>query len=324
MDDFYKGYILTNGKQPIEKIKDRVSYRTLEDVRNSKSYAGILSEDSILIDIDDEKQSDIMMNIVEDLQLNCRVYQTTRGRHFLFKNHKINKCYTHVNLACGLIADIKVGFKTSYESLKVNGEERFLEWDIEENQTYDELPYFMRPISKKIDFTSMKEGDGRNQELFNYILTLQSNTFTVEQSKEIIRMINRYVLNNPLDENELEVIIRDEAFQKPTFMDGKNFMFDKFAEFLKNNNHIVRINGQLHVYNDGVYTDGYKEIERIMISIIPNLRKAQRQEVISYIELIAEEAEIADARYIGFRNGVYDIVNNELLPFSSDIVITNK
>ena len=39
---------------------------------------------------------------------------------------------THVQLAVGLTADIKVGSKLSYEVIKIDGEERFCEWDIEE------------------------------------------------------------------------------------------------------------------------------------------------------------------------------------------------
>ena len=36
--------------------------------------------------------------------------------------------------------------------------------------------------------------DGRNQSLFNYILTLQSNDFSKEEARETIRIINQFVL----------------------------------------------------------------------------------------------------------------------------------
>ena len=72
-----------------------------------------------------KSKSEIMMDIVEDLQLDCIVYQTTRGRHFLFKNNGVDKCGTHKKIAIGLTADIKVGSRNSYEIIKFNGEERF-------------------------------------------------------------------------------------------------------------------------------------------------------------------------------------------------------
>ena len=61
-----------------------------------------------------------------------------------------------------------------------------------------------------------------------------------------------------------------------------------------------------------------------MIELIPNLKDAQRKEVIKYLHLICESMEQSDARYIAFNNGVLDIVENELLPFDSRIVLTNK
>ena len=98
----YKGYIKTKGKKAIEAFKDRTKYRTYDEVKNLEGFGGVLADDTILIDIDDAEQSEILMNIVEEYQLDCRVYCTSRGRHFLFKNHSITRNRTHVPLAVGL------------------------------------------------------------------------------------------------------------------------------------------------------------------------------------------------------------------------------
>lgn len=320
----YRGYVETKGKQSIEKLKNRTKYKTYEEVKDLNGFGGVLANDTILIDIDDAEQSEIMMNIVEKFQLDCRVYCTSRGKHFLFKNHTIPRNRTHVQLAVGLTADIKVGSKLSYEVIKINGEERFCEWDIEEGGKYQEVPKWLFPVKATADFVDMDAGDGRNQALFNYILTLQSNDFSVEETRECIRILNKFVLKEPLSDDELEVILRDEAFQKPVFFIGSTFLFDKFATFLKNNSHVVKINGQLHIYKNGIYTNGYKEIEAEMIKHIPNLKKTQRREVLDYMELMVDEVRAADAHYIAFNNGIYDVVKNELKPFSAEIVITNK
>jgi putative DNA primase/helicase len=320
----YKGYVETKGKASIEKLKNRTTWKTLDEVRNCDGYGGVLANDTILIDIDDPDQAEVLMKIVEALQLNCKVLQTSRGKHFLFKNHTVNRNRTHVPLAVGLTADIKVGTRLSYEVLKIDGEERWCEWDRDENKDYDELPRWLLPVKASADFLDMSAGDGRNQALFNYILTLQANDFTVDDCRECIRILNGYVLREPLDDSELEVILRDEAFQKPVFFLGSTFLFDKFATYLKNNSHVVKINNQLHIYQNGIYVNGYKNIEQTMIELIPNLKKTQRREVLDYMELIAEELPASDARYIAFNNGVYDIVNDELLPYSTDFVITNR
>lgn len=320
----YKGYVETKGKASIEKLKNRTTWKTLDEVKDRPGYGGVLANDTILVDLDDGDQAEILMNIVEALQLNCKVVQTSRGKHFLFKNHTVDRNWTHVPLAVGLTADIKVGSKLSYEVLKVNGEERFVEWDIEPGEKYDELPKWLQPVRAAADFLDMSAGDGRNQALFNYILTLQANDFSVDDCRECIRILNQYVMKDPLDAAELEVILRDEAFQKPVFFLGSTFLFDKFATYLKNNSHVVKINSQLHIYQDGIYINGYKHIEQTMIDMIPNLKKTQRREVLDYMELIAEEVTPSDARYIAFKNGIYDLVTDTLLPYSPEYVITNR
>lgn len=325
MDVFFKGYVKTKDKKCMEKFKNRSDFKTYEEVKDLSEYAGILADNSILIDIDDGEQAEIMMNIVEDLQLDCRVYQTTRGKHFLFYNTNIDKCYTKCKLACGITADIKVGCKNSYEVLKYNNVERFCEWDIEEGGKYQSIPKWMTPIKTNIEFKDMESGDGRNQALFNYILTLQLSDFSIEEAKETIKIINKYVLKDSLSEDELEVIIRDEAFKKPIFYKGNAFLFDKFATFLKNNHHIKRINNQLHLFKDGIYVAGQSEIESVMIQHIPQLNRAKRTEVMSYLDiLIRDNTPTASANLIAFRNGIFNIETNELIPYSPNIVITNK
>lgn len=238
MSKLYKGFIETKGKASIEKLKNRTTWKTYDEVKNLNGFGGVLADDTILIDIDDSDQSEILMNIVEELQLDCKVLCTSRGKHFLFKNHTIARNRTHVQLAVGLTADIKVGSKLSYEVIKIDGEERFCEWDIEEGGKYQEVPKWLFPVKATADFVDMDAGDGRNQALFNYILTLTANDFTVEETRECIRILNKFVLKQPLSDDELEVILRDDAFQKPVFFLGSTFLFDKFANYMINNHHI--------------------------------------------------------------------------------------
>lgn len=325
--DFFKGFVETCNKKCVEKFKNRTDFKTLEQVKSLPEYAGILAEDTILVDIDDSEQSEILFKIVEDLQLNCRVYATTRGKHFLFKNAGVDKCFTHCKLAIGLTADIKVGVKNSYEVLKFNGKEREILYDIfeDDGEEYQEIPKFLTPVKGKAEFVEMDAGDGRNQSLFNYILTLQAADFEKEEARDVLRMINKYVLKESLSEEELDVIMRDEAFSKESFYKGTSFLFDRFAVFLKNNHHIIRINGQLHMYQDGIYASGQEEIESVMIQHIPQLNRAKRQEVMAYLNiLIRENTKAAPANIIAFRNGLYNIKTDVFQDFTPDVVITNK
>lgn len=308
----------------MDKFKDGVTLRTYEEVKDLSEFAGILAKEIILIDIDDLEQSEILMNIVEEKQLNCRVYQTTRGRHFLFKNSGVKKCATEAKLACGLTADIKIGDHNSYSILKYNGEERFVEWDIDAGEEYQELPKWLFPVKNTINFMELEEGDGRNNALFSYILTLTAAGFSKEESREVINILNNYILKEPLSEDEIETILRDEAFPKETFFEKNRFLHDNFALFLKNNDHIKRINGQLHVYKNGEYVHGARDIEYRMIQHLPMLKAAQRIETLKYLDIVTETGKIADAKYIAFQNGILDFTTGEIIDFSPDVVITNK
>ena len=315
----YKGYIKTKGKKPVEKFEN---CHPFEEVKDLPEYAGVLADDVILIDIDDGEQSEILMDIVEDMQLDCIVRQTTRGRHFLFKNSGVNSCGTHKKLACGLTADIKIGLHNSTQQLKLNGEERFIEWDCEEPQ---DLPKWLFPVNSDVDFFNMDEGDGRNSALYSYILNLTQAGFSKDETRQTIEIINKYILKEPLGEDEIELITRDEAFPKETFYKGKAFLHNNFAVFLKNNDHIKRIQGQLHIYEDGAYISGAREIEHKMVEHLPMLKAAQRSEVLKYLDIICpSDTPTADAKLIAFNNGVYDLTTGVLQPFNPDIVITNK
>lgn len=320
--ELYRGYTQNDGKRPIDKFKGATKFRTLEEVQAFDSYGGVLADNVILVDIDDPKQSEALMDIVEDLQINCKVLQTSRGRHFLFLNTNIEKGGTGIKLACGLTADIKLGSKCSVECLKLDGEERFCEWD---SETYDPLPVWLRPVNTDMKLYGLGDGDGRNETLFSYILVLQAAMMHKNDILETLGIINKYIFSTPLDESEMQTICRDEAFQKPVFRAGKTFLHDKFANYLKNTNYIKRINGQLHIYRDGVYISGYRELEAAMISLMPDSKDSQRREVLRYLEIICgSETSPADANLIAFANGVYNVATREMQDFSPDIVVTNQ
>lgn len=327
MQDLFKGYVPTKNKKCLTKFKD-APLRSYEEVKDLPEFAGILAENIILIDIDDTAQSEILLTIVKSLNLACRVYQTTRGKHFFFLNRENNEiiqrnCKIHSTLAVGLVADIKVGIKASYSILKYNGKEREIIYDCDELES---LPKWLLPVKSDYNFLTMGAGEGRNQSLFTYILKLQSCNFEVEEIRNTLRLINDFILPDPLDESELETLMRDEAFEKPVFFnDQGTFLFGNYARHMRQTKNIIKLNGRLHIYHNGIYIDDNKLIETEMIREIPGLRKSQRMEVLSYLDLlIGEDSREADANFVAFKNGIYDITTKELMPFSPDLIVTNK
>lgn len=322
---FFRGFVETKNKKCIEKFKGRTDFKTFEQVQSLPEYAGILAAETILIDVDDFEASEILFKVVKEYALTCRVYRTSRGKHFLFKNSGVPTNKTGCKLAIGLTADIKIGTRNSYEVLKYDNQNREILYDTAENEEAQQLPRWLFPVKSKMEFLNMETGDGRNQGLFNYILTLQSNDFSVEEARETIRIIDKFVLKVPLSDDEIETVLRDDAFKKPVFFMGSTFLFDKFAIFLKNNNHIIKINNQLHIYKNGIYISGLAEIEAEMIQHIPGLNRAKRTEVLAYLDiLIRENSKAEDANLIAFENGLYNIVDDSFVEFTPEHIITNK
>lgn len=321
--ELYKGYVKTKNKKCIEKFKNIKNLKSYDDVKNLNEFAGILDKNIVLIDIDNENESEILFNIVKDKKINTRVIKTTRGMHFYFKNDKrIQSNKTDTKLFLGINSDIKIGSRNSYSIVKFGGKERPIIYD---SENLDTVPKFLLPTIYKFDFLDLEEGDGRNQELFNYILILQSNGFSKEEVRECIRLINSYVISEPVSENELETILRDEAFKDEIFFKNKKFLFDKFSNFIVSNSHVKRINSRLHVYKNGVYIDGQEEIEREMIKSIPSLKRNQRSECLAYINLLVnEDNKLLNPNLIAFENGIYDLESDEMLDFSPEIMIRNK
>lgn len=320
----YKGFVRN---QKGKKFPGRnPQLLSLQEVDAVDSFSGIMYPNVIFLDADEEPHNQNLQNIIKGEELAC--YMTNReggrGVHTLMINSDTSlKKADKVMLACGIIVDFHPGYSLPGECLKFNGVERT---PIYNKQPYQELPKYFTPLPRcNIDFANMGEGDGRNSTLYAYILSLQNAGFDEDDIKDTIRIINQYVLSEPLSDEELEVILRDEAFKKSVFFPKNKFSHDKFAEHIKVQHHVKKINGQLHIYEGGIYIPGYDAIERAMVREISSLTSNQRGEVLKYLNVVCiEEERTADLNLIAFKNGIYNLNTDSLEQFSPQHIITNK
>lgn len=317
----YKGYLKGNGKHSASKIKG-AKLLAFETVRKESSYVGILDDEYICVDVDSQDEAKSLLKIVDATKIGCSVLKTNHGMHFYFKGYelKTNKIGWYTPL--GIKADFKLGIKNTADPLRIDGITR--KW-IRKTDDYSSLPKWLIPINNHYNnFEGLEAGEGRNQKLFNYILVLQQNGLSRDEIKEIIKLINDYVLAEPLPEKEVNTILRNEAFLKETFFDKNTFLHDKFAKFLINEHHIITIEHVLHIYQDGVYSDDQSQIEKAMIKHLSSLTKARRLEVMAYLQLQAQKKDLAPVNYIAFKNGIFDLNTWQLQDFTPDIIIKNK
>ena len=321
----FKTYVEGRGKRPVESVKGRDHISDFDQVASCKCFGGILNPDFIDISFDSKELWAHFIEMAEANDWRCLCLPSTKGGHSYWRKPRGRriKSGADLKLAVGLIADVHSG--STYIPLKVDGAERFPpDYDIDPDEDYQEVPAELLPVETSLDLWQMKDGGGRNDALFKYILVLQKLRLPEKRIRQIIQNANKFVLAEPLPENEMDTILRDEAFQKPVFFDGQKFLFDIFSRWLVREHRVVNIYNQLHIYRDGVYVSGTADIERAMISEIPYLRETQRKEVLKYMLLISDRVKPADARYIAFKNGILDIVEGRLLPFSPELAVTNQ
>lgn len=317
-----------NGKGvPNEPIKG-MSGHEWGEVENDAYFGAVLNDGFVDISFDSKELSDIFVKMAEDFNWKCLILRNPKNGnvHSYWRKFR-NWTYTDgrdVQLAIGLKADIHSG--STYIRLRDNGVDRFP--PVYESEHIQELPKYFTPLPKcNIDFANMHNGDGRNNTLFGYILSLQYAGFEEDEIRETIRIINKYVLPEPLDAKELDTILRDDAFKKELFYKNKKFSHDVFAEYIRKKYHVKQIYGQLHIYQDGVYVMEDAAIRRAMIKEISSLTSRQRDEVLKYLRLLCTEESQGiklNLNLIAFKNGIYNLDTDTLEPFSPEYIITNK
>ena len=326
MINLFKGYIPTggrDGKKPIEEYKNRTKFYELSEVESLQSYGGVLKDDIVQIDIDDFEESEIVFKIIQDLNISTPVLKTSRGKHFYFRNTDIDKRKQGWSTPIGVKIDVGLGNQNAVIPLKVNKQMR--EWLIKSDDI-SELPAFLYPVSRTsyIDFSELEEGDGRNSTLFPYILVLQQAGLTKEEIRESIKIVNDYIIKEPVTENELETILRDEAFKKECFYIKSKLQYEKLARYLISDEFVIKINNSLHIYHYGVYSSDLKNIERILLKYINNSKSADRTEVIKYLEILAENKYQTTPKTLAVANGLLDVETKHLTVFDPKTVIKNK
>ena len=328
-------YIILDGKTPTHEFKNGKGTKTWDEVKDFDSVGVMVPKGYVVLDFDTTSDAEIMLKIIDAMDIKTKVLKTTRGIHCWFKSPEEDpKNFIKNRLAIGIYCDRKSGTRNAYVKIKQDGKKR--EWirkvKAEEIEVVPKWLYSVSAPSGKFNFKDMGEGSGRNQELFNYIVYLQTKGFTREEIRKTIEIINDYVLADPLPDSEISTICRDDAFKPDDVIKEQiqkaedkrvGFSHNEFGDQLIQEFNIIEVNGVLYVYEDGYYQADDRIIENKMIELYPGILQRHRTETLAYIR-IKTHVNASDLRVnpyiINLKNTRLDIRGGKCLDFTPEAI----
>lgn len=127
--------------------------------------------------------------------------------------------------------------------------------------------------------------------------------------KEIVYTSGNYY---KVSKNELEI----EQIEYQEIKESDKLSHDIIARRLLQENEIRVFEDTLYIYENGVYRRNEKSINRKIIEIYPKATTRMQKEVKSYLLTMAPEVQLKYENLINFKNGLYDLNNNTLMPHS--------
>ncbi len=113
----------------------------------------------------------------------------------------------------------------------------------------------------------------------------------------------------------------------PEFFDEKGrFLHNVLGDYLIENYGCCKINGAVHIYDNGVYKPGEEILHGIMVDLLPSLSDSRRKETFKYIKVSRKTPvkELSPANLIPFRRQIYNVNTGEFTDYSKQYVFLNK
>lgn len=228
-----------------------------------------LEKSEVVIDIDHIPRASIeaMLDIFD---IETQIVWTERGCHLHFK--KPGNRTKAADGLCQLGFEVELLTASSRPNgvlIKRNGELR----EIENAGIREDLPAFLKP-SKQVpkDLTGMQDGDGRNKAIFAHAGWLQRTK--AEDQERILRFINKYVFDEPLEERE---------FQSATRVETKKDLKDiSLPISIIEELNVVSWSGQLWYYDHNLkkYTNDLDQLKEIIYDRTEKGRSAEVEEAL--------------------------------------------
>lgn len=276
-----------------------------------------------------------VLKVIEDRKEQVVVFETPDGLQILAQSF-FDKTTVNNTLACGVLGNtltsartktvITLPFKTKHCTSK------FLEAYslVYAGEKIGFLPDWLEPIHKQSrpDTTDALVPPYTSFEP----LIKKINQFNVVTREEVAKIINKYFMQTPLTDDELQAVLKNAAYiNNKIFFDGNTFLHNVLGEYMINKCNIKRDKktNLLYHYNEQekIYEHRPEYLLGYMTRLVPTLKDYQKTEALKYIDnfLVMEPVEFNQDPYsIVFKNGILDVLTMEFSPMDETHMETIK
>lgn len=318
-------------KAAINKWKSKpLSYDEAQAALSEGNRIGwVVPKGMVVVDIDnkdDERSQEYLERLLNKFECKYSYNYSSKGIHILFQDPSEN-IKSDSKTKCGINIEIDTRANdTGYIILPSNDPHRaWGEW----GDYVEEIPYFLKPLMKEQtpSFIAMKDGDGRNNALFKWRSKLeQTNKLKKEEVEKCIRIINEYLFDEPMPNQELfKTVLKERDKAQNTDKVEKENIYNKIADDIVGKFDIISFFDNFYNFNGTYYKPiNSLELEKIIhFEVSKNINKAGRKEIIEFLKVKTQvklEEFDKDWHKIACKNGVLNLVTGELeTPNKSDI-----
>lgn len=283
----------------------------------------------IVVDIDEGQKE--ALKIIKRLGIKTLIAKTPKGLHLYFKTDKDFPQWVGKVLPCGLRCDFRCANK-GYVLLPFGTDDR----KFNKVREIAELPLCMTPMDRKESLYQLKEGDGRNAALFSHLMAYKNRGASDDDLEEMAVLINEIVFKEPMEEKELFRIVDNTSNYKaqdqgdnPYLLynsKGQPYQINKRAicDYFVNTGEVFVLGGECYQYRHGVYRESGGYIRNKMKELIMLDRFISQTAIMDCYRMLLDDMRIKrspdsvnrDKGLINFKNGVWDIEKQTLLPHS--------